>query len=169
MPCRKGPLSSATRSGCSQNGRGPRAGEVEQWDRWDRTRPRHERGKGAFVPQGFVGRDEKRIRSTDEAKLKARGRRGGRKTSSPHSRAFGRQTRLRKKTGMSRFEGSSPSTAKARHRAPGHEAQSEKPTKARNGGEQVRSRREAQNTGMNTVSFGHWQHSQGRWPFAGIR
>ena len=85
------------------NGRGPRAGEVEQWDRWDSTRQLHERGRGAFVPKESVARDTERIRSTDDTEVKIRRGRSGRETSGSQSKPFGLQTSHRKRTAMPRI------------------------------------------------------------------
>lgn len=133
------------------NGRGPRAGEIEQWDRWDKTRPSHKRGKGAFVPEDFVTRDVKRM-STDAAEKDNRGGRSGRE-------------RYKKKA-MPRSERRATPNAKAHQTPSGVKAQSPTPKEARDGGGQI----EAWSGGaLSTVNVGHWQQSQGRWPFTGIR
>ncbi|MCJ1299641.1 hypothetical protein MMC08_002433 [Hypocenomyce scalaris] len=80
------------------NGRGPQAGEVEQWDRWDKTRPLHERGEGAFVPKEFVASDIERSRNNEGAKDYAQGGRSEKKTSSTHSNGFMGQAGHSKKT-----------------------------------------------------------------------
>ena len=137
------------------NGQGPRAGEVAQWDRWDETRPLHERGRAAFVPEGFVARDTEGVRSIDEAERKVRRGRSGRKRCSSNSKPFGRQTGSRKKAAMPIPETCSARNARS-HRKRGGEELSE----ARSG---------APNGSTNTVDVGHWQQSQGRWPFTGVQ
>lgn len=137
------------------NGRGPRAGEVEQWDRWDKTRPLHKRGNGAFVPEEFVANDTKRIRSNDEADIHIRGDRSGRKPS--------------QKRAVPSSQWKACPNAKAYHTPGGIEAQYSAPREAQSGGEHIGARNGARNVGMSTVNVGHWQQSQGRWPFSGIR
>ena len=151
------------------NGRGPQAGEVEQWDLWDKTRPLHERGEGAFVPKEFVASDIERSRNNDGAKDYAQGGRSEKKTSSTHSNGFMGQARHSKKTVNPSSSRSTPPDENSHHRTTGAKAQSPTPTDSQIRGERTRTWSKARSVGASTVNIGHWQQSRGRWPFTGVR